>query len=200
MATADRIGGAGGADRAHRIRARRCAWRSRHRSRSCPAGSRAAPATRAAGTPCRACRAADRDPGRGPRRSRPPARRSSRTPRRRRSVAALGKRSCSSRTSASGSSPSRIAQTPLPVIATRIEPSEHSPTANRISASTPPSRYACRRHAQQLVRGLVEAPARVEAGAIDRPGDAAALRQLVAHARAAMRGGIVLRRDAGDRL
>ena len=48
-----------------------------------------------------------------PRRSRPPWRPAPRSRRRRRSGCAFGKRSCRSRTSASGSSPSRMAQTPL---------------------------------------------------------------------------------------
>ena len=34
-----------------------------------------------------------------------------------------------------------IAQTPLAVAATRMAPSEHSPTANRIEVPCPPSRY-----------------------------------------------------------
>jgi hypothetical protein len=35
-----------------------------------------------------------------------------------------------------------MAQTPLLLLATRIEPSEHSPTAKRISVSAPPLRNA----------------------------------------------------------
>jgi AraC family transcriptional regulator of adaptative response/methylated-DNA-[protein]-cysteine methyltransferase len=43
-------------------------------------------------------------------------------------------------TSLSGSSPSKIAHTPRALCATSIAPSEHCPTANRISLLVPPAR------------------------------------------------------------
>ena len=54
---------------------------------------------------------------------------------------ARGKRSWRSRARASGSSPIEIAHTPRSLCATRMQPSEHSPTAKRISRLAPPSRY-----------------------------------------------------------
>ena len=72
---------------------------------------------------------------------------------------ALGKRSWRSRTRASGASPKRMAETPSWLAATRIEPSEHSPTAKRIDVPLPPARKPAARHAQQLRIGCVEPPA-----------------------------------------
>lgn len=53
---------------------------------------------------------------------------------------AWGKRRSRSWISASGSSPSNTAQTPRSVDATRMDPSEHSPTANRTGNASPPAR------------------------------------------------------------
>ena len=53
---------------------------------------------------------------------------------------AFGKRSWRSRTRSFGSSPRRIAHTPVSLAATRIAPSEHAPTAKRIAAPSPPAR------------------------------------------------------------
>ena len=50
---------------------------------------------------------------------------------------ARGNWSCNSRASASGSSPRKRAQIPRSLLATRIDPSEHSPTANQISVRAP---------------------------------------------------------------
>src|SRR5262249_23989990 len=57
-----------------------------------------------------------------------------------------------------------------------------------------------RRHPEQVGRGGVEAAIGVEAGAIDRLGDGIACGELLAHALAAMAGGIGLRGHAGYRL
>lgn len=53
---------------------------------------------------------------------------------------AFGKRSSRSCTRASGSLPKNMAAMPLSLAATRIDPSEHSPTAKRMSALAPPER------------------------------------------------------------
>src|ERR1700736_388537 len=53
---------------------------------------------------------------------------------------ALGNWSCRSCTSCSGSSPSKMAQIPRWLCATKIAPNEHCPTAKRIWAFGPPAR------------------------------------------------------------
>ena len=135
-------------------------------------------------------------PRRGPR----PRRRVARTPDRRRPAAPSGNGPEGRGPRASGSSPNWIAQIPLSVAATRIEPSEHSPTAKRIDVPSPPARKALRRHAEEIGRSGIEAPAGIETGAVDRLGDRRALRQLVPHAPGALGVGIGFRRHAGGRL
>ena len=112
---------------------------------------------------------------------------------------ACGKRSCRSRTSASGSSPSRIAQTPL-------SRRRHQDRAERALADREADRRCPRRrrgigrrHAEQLGRRRVEAAAGVEAGAIDRLGHGVAARRAPSRTRCgAMRVGVGLGRHAGD--
>ena len=57
-----------------------------------------------------------------------------------------------------------------------------------------------RGHAEEIGRSGVEAPARIEAGAVDRLGDRAALRKLLAHAFGALCIAIGFRRHAGHGL
>lgn len=59
---------------------------------------------------------------------------------------------------------------------------------------------ACRRHAEHAGRFLVETPARIEAGVVDRRRDAGAVFQALADPGGAVRCGIVLRRQPGDGL
>ena len=151
---------AGLRDGAHRLR-RRSRRRSRRSSRSRRRGSRAglpdSPLEGGAAHVERQIEAAA-----GPPRIRPlwrPGSSKSASPP---TSSAFGKRSWRSRTRASGSSPSTMAQTPLLLVATRIEPSEHSPTAKRISVRR---RRVCRwRHAEDW-RGCVEPAAGSEARA-----------------------------------
>ena len=165
------------------------------------AESAAAPATRAAERPCRARRAAGRVRAPALRRSRSPSRRSARTRHRRRQASRAESDPGDRARGASGSSPSRMAHTPFALRATRIEPSEHSPTAKRISMSGTAGAVVGRRHAQHLVGRLVEASAEVEAGIVDGFGHGLArLRELVADACRPMRRGIGPGRDAGDGL
>ena len=197
----DRIGGAGPRHGAGRLGPADPLGDLRVARRRSPAGTRAERRPDApAGRRCRGCRAAGRGRAPAPRRSRPPRRRCVRMPRRRRRARAFGKRSCRSRTSASGSSPRVMAQTPFSVAATRIAPSEHSPTAKRIAVPAAAGAERRRRHAEPLGGGRVEAPARIEAGAVDRLGDRGAPVEFALHPARAVRLGIGLGRDAGLRL
>ena len=103
----------------------------------------------------------------------------------------------SSRASASGSSPSMIAQTPLSVAATSIAPSEPWPTAKRIAAPCAAAPDRARRHAEPRRRGLVEAARELKPGVVDRFGDRRRLAQPIGRAARPRLRGIGLRRHAG---
>ena len=108
---------------------------------------------------------------------------SARTRRRRRRASRAGSGPGGRARARPGSSPSRIAHTPLALCATRIDPSEHSPTAKRIVGVGAAGAVVGRRHAQHLVGRLVEAAAGIEPGVVDRFGHGLApLLELVADA------------------
>ncbi len=179
----DRVGAAGLGHGAHRLRrADAPGDLGIARGRARP-GSRAAPATRAAGRRCRARRAAGRGPA-------PALRRSPTTLATSCSKAASPPISGPAETGPAGRAPARrdrrparIAHTPRSLCATRIEPSEHSPIAKRISVLRAAGAVVGRRHAEHLVRVCVEAAVGVVAGVVDRFGHRVAAREF-ARARA----------------
>ena len=164
MATAILLA-AQGRQRHGRPSACRCARRSPNTLPTCRQGSPAKPARRDVGTLCRACRAADQarfgrldqahDLGHDLFEI---------------AVAAnqlrLWKTVFEIVIKPSGSSPRRMAEMPLWLAATKIDPSEHSPTAKRISVFVPPAEIG-RRHAEDFRQVGVEAAAGVKSSIVD---------------------------------
>ena len=130
-----RIGRAGAGDRARALRQADPLGQLGIADRLALPGSRAGPATRAAGTRCRARRAAGRGRCAALRPSRPPAPPSARIGSAPTQLRLAGSGPAGRATSSSGSSPIRIAQMPLSVAATRIAPSEQAPMAKRIAGA-----------------------------------------------------------------
>ena len=100
--------------------------------------------------------------------TRPPAPPVARRLRRRRPAAPSGTGPRGRAPGLSGSSPSRIAATPLALEATRMAPSEHWPTAKRQHLLRAARAVVRRAHAEHAGRSLVEAAVRAEARFVER--------------------------------
>ena len=144
----ERIGAAGLGDRAHRFRLADRAGDLRVGRRLAGRYGAAAPPTPAAGTRCRGCRAADPGADRalrpGRRLRRPCARIRRRRPEAPRAESGPAGRARALR----GSSPSRIAHTPLFVAATSTAPSEASPDREANDRPCPAAPERARGHAE----------------------------------------------------
>ena len=93
-----------------------------------------------------------------------------------------------------------MAHTPLSVAATRMEPSEHSPTAKRMTAPRPPFLKALGVMPRTLAGAGIEAAVGIVAGLVERLRDGVGLGELVPDPAGAMCIRVGLRGEPGGRL